>query len=74
MRTIPFPKPYRGDVTVLIGSDQSQLVLLQQFKVGTHGEPVAVKDKLGLILLGGKGIIINIYNVISYPMIQSEIG
>ena len=74
MRKITFPKPYRGDVTVLIGSDQSELVLLQQFKVGTHGEPVAVKAKLGLILMGGKGKIINIYNVISYPMIQSEIG
>lgn len=39
-----------------------------------HGEPVAVKAKLGLVLMGGKGVIINIYNVISYPMIQSEIG
>lgn len=74
MRKTPFPKPYRGDVTVLIGSDQPELVLIQQFKIGMHGEPVAVKAKLGLVLMGGKGVIINIYNVISYPMIQSEIG
>ena len=47
-------KPNKGDITVLIGSDHPELLLHQEFKIGKPGDPVAVKTKLGWMLIGGK--------------------
>ena len=44
----------KGDVTVLIGSDHPELLPHQEFKTGKSGDPVAVKTKLGWMLMEGK--------------------
>ena len=54
LHDISLPKPDKGDVTVLIVSDHAELLLHQEFKIGKQGDPVAVKTKLGWILMGGK--------------------
>ena len=37
---ISLPKPNKGDITVLIGSDHPELLLHQGFKIGKPGHPV----------------------------------
>ena len=37
---ISLPKPSKGDITVLIGSDHPELLLHQGFKIGKPGNPV----------------------------------
>ena len=54
LHDISLPKPNKGDITVLIGADHPELLLHQEFKKGKPGGPVAVKTKLGWILMGGK--------------------
>ena len=38
----------------MIGSDSPEFLLHQEFKIGKAGDPVAVKTKLGWMLMGGK--------------------
>ena len=54
LHDISLPKPDKGDVTILIGSDHPELLLHQKFKIGKLGDSVAVKTKLGWILMGRK--------------------
>lgn len=54
LHDISFPTLYQSDVTVLIGADHPELHLHQEFKTGNPGDPVAVKTKLGWMLMGGK--------------------
>ena len=56
---ISLPKPNKGDVTIFIGSDQPELLLHQEFKIGKPEDPVAVKTKLGSIFMGGKRQLVN---------------
>ena len=54
LHDISLPKPNIGDITVLIGSDHPELLLHGEFKKGKPRDPVAVKRKLGWMLMGGK--------------------
>ena len=47
LHDISLSKTNQSDVTVLIGSDHSDLLLLQEFKIGKPADPVSVKTKLG---------------------------
>ena len=59
LHDISLPKTSQGDVTVLIGLHHPELFLLQEFKIGKQGDPVAVKTKLGWMLMGGKQQLVN---------------
>ena len=54
LHDISLPKPNKGDITVLIGSNHPELLLHREFKIGKPGDPVAVKTKLGWMLMGGR--------------------
>ena len=54
LHDISLPKPNKSNITVLIGSDHPELLLHQEFKKEKPGDPVAVKTKLGWMLMGGK--------------------
>ena len=54
LHDISLPKPNKSNITVLIGSDHPELLLHQEFKKAKPGDPVAVKTKLGWMLMGGK--------------------
>ena len=43
----------------MIGSDHPELLLHQELKIGKPGDPVAVKTKLGWMLIGGKPQLVN---------------
>ena len=54
LHDISLPKPNKGDIAVLIGSEHPELFLHQKFKIGKPGDTVAVKTKLGWMLMGRK--------------------
>ena len=56
LHDIEFPPPNNNDVTILIGADMPHLLLHLDYKVGKQNDPVAIKTKLGWVLMGGKSI------------------
>ena len=50
---IEFPQLKDLDVTIFIGTDHADLLLHREFRVGRDGEPMAVKTKLGWVLMRG---------------------
>ena len=50
---IEFPQLKDLNVTILIGRDHADLLLHREFRVGRDGEPMAVKARLGWLLMGG---------------------
>ena len=42
-----------SDVTLLIGTDQGNLLLHRDFCQGQNGDPTAVKTTLGWVFMGG---------------------
>jgi len=54
LQNVNLPKLNPGDVTVLIGTDHSHLLVHHDFKIGEDHEPCAVETKLGWVLMGGR--------------------
>ena len=50
---IEFPQLKDLDVTIFIGTDHADFLLHREFRVGRDGEPMAVKTKLGWVLMRG---------------------
>ena len=42
------------DVTILIGSDYPDLLLHYEYRKGNNDEPIAIRTKLGWVLMGGR--------------------
>ena len=42
------------DISILIGADKPVLHLYRDIRVGNENEPVALKTKLGWVILGGR--------------------
>ena len=53
IQDIEFPKVKSGKVTVLIGTNQSDLLVHRDYRTGKDDEPVAVKTALGWLIVGG---------------------
>ena len=53
LKDIDFPVLKDSDVTLLIGTDHTDLLLHKDFRQGHNGEPTAVKTILGWVLMGG---------------------
>ena len=53
LNRIEFPQLKAVDVTILIGTDHAKLLLHREFRVRRDAEPMAVKTKLGWVLMGG---------------------
>jgi len=54
LKNIEFPVPHNSDVTLLIGADSPSLLVHETYVAGSSNQPIAVKTKLGWMLLGGK--------------------
>ena len=53
LRDIAIPKLHPEDVTLIIGTDFTKLLLHREYKEGKHFEPYAIKTYLGWVLNGG---------------------
>ena len=51
---IEFPRLKDLGVTILIGTHHADLLLHREFRAGRDGEPMAIKTKLGWVLMEGK--------------------
>ena len=54
LHDISLLKPNQSDITVLVESDQPELLLNQEFNIGKPGDPVAVQRKLSSMLMRWK--------------------
>lgn len=59
LRHVDIPEPSNEDVTILIGSDFPHLLFHLDHKSGKPNDPIAVKTKLGWVLMGGRSNSIN---------------
>ena len=53
LKDIDFAVLKDSDVTLLIGTDHTLLLLHRDFRQGHNGEPTAIKTTLGWVLMGG---------------------
>ena len=54
LNRIEFPQLKDLDVTILISKVHTDLLLHREFRAGRDGEPMAIKTKLGWVLMEGK--------------------
>ena len=53
LQHIEFLKVKSDRVTVLIGTNHTDLLVHREYRTGKDGEPVAVKTALGWLIVGG---------------------